>query len=74
MSAARRSKSVSAEAGGTPQAAARTGMRVAREGGRNDMDLVLALKLEGDEQESVLQRGFERAQRVAESARVDVGQ
>jgi putative heme-binding domain-containing protein len=28
---------------GIPQAAARTGMRVAREGGRNDMDLVLAL-------------------------------
>ncbi|MFM7803482.1 MAG: hypothetical protein ACKPGK_03185, partial [Verrucomicrobiota bacterium] len=30
-------------ASGIPQAAARTGMRVAREGGRNDMDLVLAL-------------------------------
>ncbi|MEY2789190.1 MAG: hypothetical protein RLZZ34_2333 [Verrucomicrobiota bacterium] len=28
---------------GIPQAAARTGMRVAREGGRNDMELVLAL-------------------------------
>ena len=30
-------------AAGIPQVAARTGMRVAREGGRNDMDLVLAL-------------------------------